>query len=438
LHRILLIAKRDYLQTVLSKAYLLGLILLPLLIGGGFLMVAVASRANTGDRRIVVIDHTGVAAAAVIQACEEASRKPIPNAPAGFQRPLGMQRYIFEEVKPEADEAAQLLSLSNRIRTGELFLVLDISAYALRPPEGARKDLVHYYTNSSGINQMALFLPAAVNDGLRHVRLAQMGVDQARVPDALREVDVVSVNLVTKDPATGKIVQGEKRNPIELALPGFLVILLVMITLVGAAPNLGAVAEDKTQRVFEMLLVAASPFELMMGKVLASLGSSLTSSAVYIAGGLMALAGLAAFGLAPLSLLPWFFVYLIADVVILSAVGVALGSACGSPQDAQHLAFVLILPVMVPLFMLAPVMQQPNGVLSTAMSFIPLFTPVLMLLRQSLPGGVPWWQPWVGLAGVSALAFAVIWTAARIFRIGILSQGKAPKLAELAQWVVRG
>ena len=130
--------------------------------------------------------------------------------------------------------------------------------------------------------------------------------------------------------------------------------------------------------------------------------------------------------------------YLIADVVILAAVGVALGSACGSPQDAQHLAFILVLPVMVPMFMLAPVMQQPNGVLSTVLSFFPLFTPVLMLLRQSLPGGVPWWQPWVGLAGVAVLAFAVIWAAARIFRIGILSQGKAPKLAELAQWIVRG
>jgi ABC-2 type transport system permease protein len=438
MNRILLIAKRDYLQTVLSKAYLLGLVLLPLLIGGGFLVVAITSRTDTGDQRVAVIDHTGVSAAAVIQACEDASRRPITNAPNRLRAFQPVQRYVFEEVKPDADEAAQLLSLSDRIRTRELFLVLDISADALRPPAGAEEDLVHYYTNSSGINQMTLWLPAAVNDGLRHVRLAQMGVDPARAADALRQVDVVSVNLVTKDPATGKIVQGEKRNPIELALPTFLVILMVMITLVGAAPNLGAVAEDKTQRVFEMLLVSATPFELMMGKVLASLGASLTSSAVYIAGGLMALAGLASFGLAPLHLLPWFFIYLIADVVILAAVGVALGSASGSPQDAQHLAFVLILPVMVPMFMLAPVMQQPNGALSTALSFFPLFTPVVMLLRQSLPGGVPWWQPWVGLVGVAILAFAVVWAAARIFRIGILSQGKAPKLAELAQWVARG
>jgi ABC-2 type transport system permease protein len=135
--------------------------------------------------------------------------------------------------------------------------------------------------------------------------------------------------------------------------------------------------------------------------------------------------------------LPWFFVYLIADVAMLSAVGVALGSTCGTPQDAQHLAFVLFIPTLIPLFMISAVMQQPNGGFATAMSFIPPFTPVIMLLRQAMPAGVPWWQPWIGLVGVIIWAVAVVWAAARIFRIGILSQGKAPTFSQLAQWVAR-
>jgi ABC-2 type transport system permease protein len=427
MNRILLIAKRDYLQTILSKAYLFGLVLFPLMFGGGFLVLAITNRTSATNQRIAVVDHTGISGAgvAVIQACEDANHKAA-DAPSGLRV---MPHYIFEEVKPDADEAAQLLELSNRIRSGELFLVLDIEP---------KKDLVHYYTNSSGVTQLGLWLPAAVNDGLRRVRLAQMGVDPARVSDAMREVDVVSMNLVTKDPATGKILQGEKRNPVEMGMPFFLVFLLIMVVLIGSAPHIGAVAEDKMQRVFEMLLVSASSFELMMGKVLAALGASLTSSTVYILGGLMVLSGMALFGLAPLNLLPWFFVYLIADVIILSALGVALGSACGSAQDAQQLAFLLFLPVVIPMLTLSPVMAQPNGAFATAMSFVPPFTPVLMLLRQAMPGGVPWWQPWLGLVGVAIFAYFAIWAAARIFRIGILSQGKAPKLAELAQWVVRG
>jgi ABC-2 type transport system permease protein len=417
--------------------HLVGLIVFPLLFGGGFLAVSLSNRGNAKDLRVAVVDHTGVSAAAVIQAGEEANRKAMFDPSTGLQ--VG-PRYIFEEVKPEADQAAQLLSLSDQIRKGELFLVLDVSPDALRPSGDPKQELVHYYTNSGGVvDQLGLWLPAAVNDGLRRVRLAQLGVDPARVPGVLGEVSVVSMNLVSRDPVTGKIVQGPKKNPIQAgAVPFFLVFLLIMVALIGSAPNLGAIAEDKMQRVFEMLLSSASSFELMFGKVLAALGASLTSSTFYIIGGLLVLGGMAMFGLAPLNLLPWFFVYLIADVVMLSALGVALGSACATPQDAQHLAYLLILPIMIPMFVLTPVMQQPNGTLATVMSFIPPFTPVLMLLRQALPGGVPWWQPWLGLVGVTACAGAIIWAASRIFRIGILSQGKTPKLAELMQWVTRG
>jgi ABC-2 type transport system permease protein len=436
LRRILLIAKRDYLQTVLSKAYLVGLIFLPLLFGGGFLILPLATRGNAGNTRIAVIDRTGASAAAVIQAAQEYNRRAMSNNPFGNP---GAPRYFFEEVTPEAGQTAQLLSLSDQIRHGELFAIVDISSDALRPSGNAKQEPVRYYANSGGvIDQVALWLPAAINDGLRHVRLAQLGVDPARVPGVLGDVGVVSMNPVSRDPASGKIVQGLKKNPVQAgAVPFFLVFLLIMITLVGAAPNLGAVAQDKTQRVFEMLLSSASSFELMMGKLLASLGASLTSSVFYVIGGLLVLAGMALFGLAPLALLPWFFAYLIADVLMLSAVGVALGSACSTPQDAQHLAFLLVLPIMIPMFLLSAIMLQPNGPLAVTMSFIPPFTPVVMLLRQALPGGVPWWQSWLSLVGVIAYAFAAIWIAARIFRIGILSQGKTPKLAELAQWVLR-
>jgi ABC-2 type transport system permease protein len=442
LRRVLLIAKRDYLQTILSKAYIIGLAVVPILIGGSFMVTSLAMRGSAKEQRVAIIDRTGVVAAAVIQAAEESGRratldKGIPNAPGGLRI---FPRVIFEQVPPESDEAAQLLSLSDRIRRGELVMVLDISADALGPiNDDPPKDLVRIYSNSSGIDQVGISIQSAVNDGLRKVRLSQLGIDPARAPGLLRDVSVVSMGLVTKDPATGKIAGAEKKNPVQAVLvPVFLTALLLMVVLLGSAPHLGAVAEDKMQRVFEMLLCSASSFELMMGKVLASLATSLTSSIFYIAGGLLALAGMAVFGLAPLNLLPWFFIYLIADVVMLSAWSVALGSSCSTPQDAQSLAFLLVVPVMIPMLLLTPVMAQPNGALATTMSFIPPFTPMVMLLRQAMPGGVPWWQPWVGLVGMIVFAGAVIWAAARIFRIGILSQGKAPKLAELAQWVVRG
>jgi len=433
-NRILLIARRDYLQTVQSKAFLLGLVLLPLLFGSGFFALALANKMDTKAQRIAVLDGTGIAAAAVIQACQEATQKAIRETPAAL---AFAPHYVFEEVKPEADQAAQLLSLSDQIRRGEIFALVDIAPGALHPSGDTSQPDVRYYANSSGlVDPLSLWLPAAVNDGLRHVRLVQLGLDQERVADVMRDDRVVSMNLVGKSPS-GAIAGGEKRSLQSGFVAFFLVFLLFVIGTFGSASNLSAVAQDKMQRVFEMLLTSASPFELMAGKVLAAVGACLTSSTLYILAGLAALAGMAMIGLAPLHLIPWFFVYLIADVVLLSALAVALGSACANPQDAQQLAFVLILPLYVPMFLLTPVMQHPNGPLALVTSFIPPFTPVLMLLRQASAAGVPAWQPWLGLLGVVAYGLAVAWAAARVFRIGILSQGKTLKLTDLAQWVLR-
>jgi ABC-2 type transport system permease protein len=433
LRRILLIARRDYLQVVTSKGFLVGLIMFPLIIGGTFLTAGLVNRSEGKQQRIAIIDHTGVSAPALIQAATGSIGETAVNPVFRYQ---AVPRFTFEEVKPEADETAQLLSLSDRIRSGELAFVVDIAASVLGPSGDPQQKGVRYYTNSAGFDQTSLWLSGVVNDGLRRVRLSRLGVEEARIADVMRDVPVVSMNLVKKDPATGRIVPGEKKSALPPGvIPYFLSVLLIMVVMFGAAPNLGTIAEDKMQRVFEMLLGSATPFELMAGKVLASLGASLTTSVFYIVGGLFMLVGMAMFQLAPLDLLPWFFAYLVADVTMLSAWAVALGSASATPQDAQHMAFLLVLPIMIPVFVLAPIIQQPNGALALVMSFIPPFTPVLMLLRQALPGGVPWWQPWLGLVGVIGCALVVAWAASRIFRIGILSQGKTPKLGVLIGWV---
>jgi ABC-2 type transport system permease protein len=143
-------------------------------------------------------------------------------------------------------------------------------------------------------------------------------------------------------------------------------------------------------------------------------------------------------GAVPFRLLPWFFVFVVANVTMTCSFAAALGAACNSPQDAQNLAIVLVAPIMIPFFLLMPVMTSPNGALATAMSLFPPFTPVLMLLRQAMPAGVPEWQPWAGLAGVILWTVGGTWVAARIFRVGILMQGQSPKLSELMRWAWAG
>jgi ABC-2 type transport system permease protein len=443
MHKFFLIAKRDYLAAIKSKPFLFGLIVTPLLSGGGFLGIGLMkAKPDIEARHIAIVDHTGAAADAIIQSATEKNDKDLFDRAAGRQvKP----RYSFEKIAPEPDAEAQRLALSDRVRQHELFAFLEIGRDVLHPPkldltkekmpESAR---IGYYSNAGGIDETRIWLSGPMDQGLVRARLAQLGVERGRLSDVFTSATMDTMKLLERDARTGAVRAPGKKSEFEFAAPMVLVILMVLIVALSAGPMLGAVAEDKMQRVFEMLLASATPFELIGGKVIAAVALSFTSSILYVGAGLVVLQILALSGLAPFSLMPWFIIYVIADVMVLCSLAAALGASCAIPSDAQHLALPLFIPVMVPMFLLAPVMQQPNGPVATVMSLIPPFTPVVMLMRQSMPGGVPAWQPWVGLVGVFAWVLAASWAAARIFRVGILMQGKTPNFAQLARWAVRG
>ncbi len=437
MRRILLIAKRDFLTSVMTKAFVFGLLVLPILLGGGFFTIAaMQAKNNSQEQHVAILDRSGAVAAAVIESAEEANRRDMFDKTTGRRL---MPQYRFEQVTPaDGNWDQQRLLLSDRVRRHELSAFVDIGQEAIHPTPG-RPASIAFYSGAGGIDIFQGWFAGQLNDGLRRVRLAQLGVDHDRYTEALTPVRLESMNLVLPDPRTGAIAAPRKKGQVEsFAVPYFLILIMGMMVLLSANPMLTAVAEDKTQRVFEMLLGSATPFELIMGKVLASLARSLLSSALYIIGGILVLQSMAMFGLIPFGILPWFFVYLIADVTLMCAMGAALGSACSSTQDAQHLVGILMLPVIIPLILMVSVLQEPNGGMATALSLFPPFTPLLMMMRQSMPGGVPAWQPWAGLFGIVAFSFIGTWAAARIFRIGILFQGTVPKVPELIRWAIRG
>ncbi len=448
LRRILLIARRDYLATIRTKAFIIGLVVAPLLFGGGFLGIALMqSKPDLRDRHIALIDDTGVVAASIIQVAEERNAKDLFDKTNHRQM---KPRYVFEQLPRGADPKLQRLELSERVRHEKLFAFVEIGSTVLDGNAAAAAAETHgkdsspapvtTYTNAGGFDEASGWLAGSINDGIRRVRLARIGVSPGLLGGALADVKVDKFGLLSRDPRTGEIHEAGKKNEVaEFAVPFGIMLLLGMIVMVGSSPMLSAVTEDKAQRLVEMLLGLATPFELMMGKVLGALGTSLTSSAFYIIGGTLALEGMGLSGLVPFAVFPWFYAYLIADVIFLCSFAAALGAGCGSPQDAQQLAILLLAPVMIPYFLITFVMQQPNGAISTGLSLFPPFTPMIMLLRQAMPGGgVPAWQPWVGIAGVLAFTLVMVVAASRIFRVAILMQGKTPKMGDLVRWAVRG
>jgi ABC-2 type transport system permease protein len=439
MHKIRTIAKRDYIATVRTKAFVFGLVVAPMLFGGGSIaMTLFKGQPDLKDRRVAIVDHTGVVAGALVSAAREKNGREL------FDKKTHQQiapRYVFEVIAPAANSKDQLLALSGRVRRKQLVAFLEIGKDALRPPGPADDPTarVSYYTNAGGIDEMRNWLNGPINDGVRLARLAQLGIDIDRNKGLTASVPIDGLSLVERDEKTGEVHEARKRSELEgFFVPFAVAMILAMIVMVGSAPMLQNVTQDKSQRIVETLLGAATPFELMTGKVVGAVGVSVTSSVLYVLAGTLAVNALGIAGLLPLTIIPWFYVYLLADVVMLCAFAAALGACCSTPQDAQNLAIVLLMPCLIPMFMLVTVLRQPHGTLATVMSLVPPFTPILMLLRQAMPDGVPAWQPWVGLVDVLAFAAATVWAASRIFRVAILMQGKPPRLAEMVRWAMKG
>jgi ABC-2 type transport system permease protein len=440
--RAMLIAKRDYLTSIRSKAFLIGLIIFPLLFGGSLIgIAAMKAKPDLRDRHVALIDRTGKLAQYVVDA---ATRK---NATDTIEPRTGVQtspRYLVEPVAANGDPNEERLALSQRIRRGELFAFIELAPDTIHPPvstggKAENKSQAGFYGNAGKLDRAESWLTAALNDGIRAARLAELGIDPAKAPLLMKGVDLDTMTLVARDPKTGKVQAPVKEDDAAaFAVPFAAMMLLAMVVMIGAAPMMTGVTEDKSQRIVEMLLGIATPFDLMAGKVMAGVARSLTSSLLYVSGATVLLLGMNVAGIAPLTLLPWFYAYLLAEVTLLCALAAGLGAACNTPQEAGNLVILVMAPIMIPMFLLVPVANKPNGAFATAISLFPPFTPLMMMLRQTLPGGVPAWQPWAGLAGTIAFAMLGIWMASRIFRVAILMQGQPLRLKSLVTWAVKG
>jgi ABC-2 type transport system permease protein len=265
-----------------------------------------------------------------------------------------------------------------------------------------------------------------------------MGLDEEKVKSFFKWTPVQGLGLVSMD-KEGKVKDARAIDRMQtLGIPLILVLLMFIMIMMGAMPLVNSVLEEKTQRISEIMLGSARPFELMLGKLLGNLGVSFTAALVYIVGGFVVSHYMGASDIVPFHLLPWFFVYMVAAIFMTGAMGMAIGAACNDAKEVQSLMMPVMLPVMLPMFVLFPVLKEPTSAFATWLSFFPPCTPMLMLLRQASPAGIPGWQPWVGLIGVLLFTVIYVWAAGRIFRIGLLSQGKPPKIRNLLRWIVKG
>jgi ABC-2 type transport system permease protein len=199
-----------------------------------------------------------------------------------------------------------------------------------------------------------------------------------------------------------------------------------------------SVVEEKMQRIAEVLLGSVSPFELMMGKLLGIVGVSLTMATIYLVGGYIAIhnAGFAQYF--PGHVVWWFVLFQGMAVLLYGSIFIAIGAACSDMKEAQNMLTPVMIIVVSPMLVWFQVLKEPLAPLSLALSLFPPATPMLMIVRQAVPPGVPLWQPLLGVALVLLSMLVCVVAAGRIFRVGILIQGKGATVGQMIRWVFRG
>jgi ABC-2 type transport system permease protein len=437
MRKTLRIAKREYRAQVKTKGFIIGLVLAPLIMSGSIIAMALfKDSADTTDQVIAVMDHSGMVAGALVEAAESRNAAAVHNEDGDKVRPA----YIIEIVEPDtARAAAQKLDLSNRVRDGSLHAFVEIGPDVFHPGEDSEAYRVAYHAENAAMDDARGWIQHPINNHLRTVRMAQAGIDESEVDNVLWWINVDPMGLVSVDEETGEVRDARRASEGEaIGAPIALVFLMFILTMMGAVPLLQAVMEEKSQRIAEVLLGSVTPSEFMAGKVIGGVAVSLTAATVYVIIGVISMrrAGLTDF--IPYDVIPWFFAFLVLNITMLGSMMASLGSACNDAKEAQSATMPALMPLMIPMFTLMPIAMEPNGTFSTTLSLIPIFTPVVMLMRLAGPATIPYWQPWAGLAGVFALTLIVVWGGGRIFRVAILMQGKPFNFGTILRWAVRG
>ena len=331
------------------------------------------------------------------------------------------------DVGPRALDEVRL-ALSERVRKEELYAFVEV-------PAEPDRDKLRYYSDHPAYEDLREWLSKTVDETLRNDRYQQAHLAPQLVEALSRHVASDTLGLWKRD-ADGRIHPAEKQDEFRAVVIPMTAVFLLFFFVVTSVPQLmNSVLTEKTSRISEVLLGSLSPTELMAGKLLGSVAVSLLLGALYLTTGLT-IAGRMGFASAiPPGLVAWFLVFLVLAMLLYGSVAMAVGAACNDAKDAQSLMLPVMMPLMLPMFVLLPVIESPSSTLSVGMSLLPPMTPLVMLLRVALHPAPPTWQVALGAVLTLLTTAACIWAAGRVFRVGLLAQGKSAGLGQMLRWI---
>jgi ABC-2 type transport system permease protein len=302
---------------------------------------------------------------------------------------------------------------------------------------------IQYWSGNLADNDLHSQLRNSLDRELRQSQFVKRGMDVGLVSS----VQGMSFTIKKLDPdkAVGEEEVSQADVLRENAPIGFVYILWISIMQV-ASMLLNNTIEEKSNRIIEVLLSSVTPWELMTGKLLGIAGIGLTMLMTWIASVAFMLWYFAtpeaeiisslATVIFDSTLLPAFVFYFLLGYFMYASIFLAIGSICNTLKEAQNFMGPVMMIMMVPIFTMMFIPKDPHGTLATVLSWIPLYTPFVMMNRAAAD------PPAFDLYGTAIMLvfanIAMLWLCGRIFRIGILRTGQPPRLKELFGWMKRG
>jgi len=456
------VARREFAATVMTRGFVIGVLILPAIIAlMSFVMPRMMDeRAPRVIGTVAVVDDSGavlpglvreLAVAALAQRRLEAGNRlrerladNVPEAalaaggaPAEAALASALAAALGEvpELKLQRIAPSELEAWKARLaaRPGGRpedpvapVAIIAIHPDAVTTPGGAY-GAYDLYVPPKLDDRLQDELRGALNRVLVEARIAAAGLDPGRVV-ALTSVAGARTRVVTPD--------GERpsHEALNLLIPGAFMGLLLMSVMSTGQQLMTSTIEDKSTRVVEVLLAAASPIELMTGKILAQMGVGLLMLGIYAAMGLAALASFAVLDLVDPALIAWLVLFYVLSYTMMAGLMGAIGAAVNDVSEAGTLLGPVMMVNMLPWLLWLPVSRHPDGALAVAMSFLPPVNLYAMLLRMSSASPPPLWQVLASTALAAAGAVGALWFAAKVFRIALLLNGKPPSLRTLVRW----
>jgi ABC-2 type transport system permease protein len=434
------VLKREYLQAVRRKMFVVMTLLMPVLMSGAIILPSFLMARGLGEKNVAVLDGTGQLQPAFTRTMQPEVPGVKESVARGRRRAPELPQTLkvdYVDVHADADLTSAAKPYLDRLNADRK-AANRLDAVFLIPHDaidGEDAKLTFYSRSATDIMTQER-LASATNRAIQRLRLRARGIDAASLDAITRQVPSEGVQL-------SRSGQQTKGGELNILLGFVFALLLLMPSFVYGLEIMRGIIQEKNDRVVEVLVSSMTPRQLLTGKVLGIALVGLTQITVWLivaalvgtfAGSVASMAGMNVMQfLRPIVFL-YFFVFFILAYLTYVCIYAIAGAICNSDREAQQLIAPISMLMMLPWFFIVAIITNPDSTLAVGFSLSPVFGPLTMFVRACV-SEPPVTHILISIAVSIVTIFTFFWATAKIFRVGILSYGKRPTIPELWQWL---